>query len=339
MKLKVGRARSNATVVPVLVLLCVCGTPRAWSQDGGRIVFGGVSGATAHIFLTTPDGANLERLTPRGARHALDEFPAWSPDGRAIAFSGEANGEPERLYVMDTDGSNARAVSDGPRDYAPTWSPDGRAIAFMSGREGPVANERLGVYKLLLDSRRQARLTDMDSVGVSPSWRPGGGAIAYSSNRKASYDLHLMDEHGVQLIQLTDRETSDSSPRWHPREDVIAFVAQGSVDADGNTPADIHTIRADGSDERRLTTHPAEDWEPSWSPNGRELLFTSRRDGRGALYIMNSDGRGIRRITDGRFTGIWGSDWFDADYPRSVSPIGRQATTWGWFKRLGAPAQ
>jgi Tol biopolymer transport system component len=94
-------------------------------------------------------------------------------------------------------------------------------------------------------------------------------------------------------------------------------------------------MNADGSDERRLTTHPAADWDARWSPNGARILFTSTRDGPSALFTMGLDGRLVQKVTDERFTDIAGSSWFDPDFPRSVSPIGRRATTWGWLKRLG----
>ncbi len=329
-------ARANRIAGAALILVfAVCATPRASSREGGRIVFGAVGpGNAARIFLTNADGSHFEALKPRGARTVWDEHPVWSPDGRTIAFSASVDAVSERIVLMESDGSNARVISDGPGDWYSTWSPDGRDIAFTSGR---VGNERAGIYRHFLDSGQTVRITALDSLAASPSWRPGGGSIVYLSTRAGTEDLHLMDDLGGHIAQLTDRDTADQNPRWHPRKDVIAFTAWGERGPDGISPfADIHTIQADGSDERRLTAHPAWDADPSWSPSGGNLLFTSRRTGRPALYIMNSDGRGLRRITDRAFTAIWGSDWFDAKYPRSVSPIGRHAATWGWLKRLGA---
>ena len=63
----------------------------------------------------------------------------------------------------------------------------------------------------------------------------------------------------------------------------------------------------------------------------------SDRDGSNELYIVGVDGENLRRVTFGQFRGYEGFDWFDPDFPRSVSPVGRRATTWAWLKRLGAP--
>ena len=146
-----------------------------------------------------------------------------------------------------------------------------------------------------------------------------------------------MDEHGRHLDQLTDTETGNSGPVWHPREEVIAFTAWDTVLEDGEVSSDIHTIRADGRDEQRVTRHSARDYDAQWSPNGREILFTSRRDGDPALFIIDTRGGPVRRVTDNRFVRIWGSSWLDSKFPRSVSPASRHTAMWGWLKRLGAP--
>ena len=157
--------------------------------------------------------------------------------------------------------------------------------------------------------------------------------------RTGSMDIHIMDGQGGDLGQLTDRPRHDGAPSWHPRTKAIAFESWGENDDN----VDIHTMDADGSDEQRLTTHPTDDRKPSWSPDGTQILFESHRDGVMGLYIMNRDGRIVRKVTDDRLLGrpgawltdLHGASWFDPAVPRSVSPVGRRATTWGWLKRLG----
>ena len=102
---------------------------------------------------------------------------------------------------------------------------------------------------------------------------------------------------------------------------------------------DIYTINTDGSDERRITKHLAWDGNPCWSPDGTQIVFESTRDDSQGLFIMDLDGRIVQKVTDERIASVNGASWFDPDVPRSVSPIGRRTTTWGWLKRLGAPAR
>ncbi|MBT5536534.1 hypothetical protein HOK31_25960, partial [Candidatus Poribacteria bacterium] len=234
-----------------------------------------------------------------------------------------------RIYLMDTDGGNLRPVTAGPDDWGVTFSPRDDAIAY-----GKWGDDDIGVYVTDLGADRHTRITDRGTAAMDPSWRPVGDTIAYTSDRAGSYDLHTMAHDGAHLQALTDRRASDGGASWHPRADAVAFVSYGEGDGNG----DIYTIRADGSGERQLTWHPETDNWPRWSPDGTQILFSSRRDGANALFIMDLDGAIVRKVTDERFT-VQGADWFDPDAPRTVSPLGRYATTWGWLKRLGSPAR
>ena len=320
--------------VVALAVLYVCAAPSAWPRDGARIAFGGVTADFAvGIYVTSPEGRVFEELTEHGG-HASG--PAWSHDGRTIAFSDTFDGLGSRIHVMDRDGRDVREVSNAPPlsgDYVPAWSPRDDAIAFTSSREGHLHQ---GIYVTDLDGR-EVRITDLDTFAKWPSWRSEGNAIAYASNRAGSLNIHLMDGQGRHVAQVTDRRRLDMSPSWHPRDREIAY-ASGTVE-DRIGDGDIYVISSDGTGERRLTTHPTDDTDPSWSPDGSKIVFTSRRDGDG-LYIMDRDGRNIRRVTEGgQFRGIEGSSWYDPDAPRSVSPVGRRATLWGWLKRVGALAR
>jgi Tol biopolymer transport system component len=236
---------------------------------------------------------------------------------------------------MDADGGNLRRISNAPFPYGdsyPSWSPRGDAIAFASAREG---RGREGVYVSDIDGGEEVRITGLDTSVMWSNWRPVGDAIVYASTKAGTMDIHIMDGRGSHLAQLTDDRRWDMTPSWHPRGEAIAFASVGEADVTG----DIYTIDADGSNRRRITKHPADESDPCWSPDATQILFESNRDGRQGLFIMDLEGRRIvRRVTDGRFDYIEGSDWYDPRFPRSVSPIGRHAAMWGWIKQLGPPA-
>ncbi|MEO2005774.1 MAG: hypothetical protein ABGY41_16945 [Candidatus Poribacteria bacterium] len=317
---KPAPARARRTVVAVaLCLVCACAASRAWPTDRARIAFsGGPASALLNIYVTNPDGAAFEKLT---VSDISNRYPAWSPNGATIAFSSGRDPFDERLYLMGADGRDQRAISDGAGDWGASWSPDGAAIAFTSRRLGKDVS---GVYVAYLESGLQTRLTDPETASYQPSWALSGRVIAYDSYRGGFNHLHLMDNKGRHLTQLTDLETVDTSASWHPDEDLLVFHRWNSIDADG-----IYTMKSDGSDERRVTEHPSRNADPIWSPDGKEILFKSKRDGHDALYITGRNGGAIRRVTDERFMCIWGASWFDPAFPRSVSPVGRHATTWG----------
>jgi TolB protein len=317
-------------IVVIALALSVCSAPWALSLDGPRIAFGGVTPDLQRgMYVITPEGAGIEQLISSGLSASN---PAWSHDGRRIAFEYSDGVDPVRIFRLDTDGGDLRHLSDGPWDGQPTWAPYDEAIAFKSARQG---SDLQGVYVNYLHGRGDFRLTGLAGA-LHPSWRPAGDVIAYAGWYGEGVDIHLMDSYGLHLAQVTDGQRYVSQPTWHPREDTLAYVAEG----DGEN-YDIHAINTDGTKERRLTAHPAYDHDPDWSPDGTQILFTSDRDGDeyGALFIMDLNGRNVRRVTDGRFIGIEGASWYDPNYPRSVSSTGRHATTWGWMKRLGTPAR
>jgi Tol biopolymer transport system component len=127
---------SGARRLPYIPLTAV------WSPDGRRIAFvrglpvptqSGPTGRNREIYVMNADGSGSRRLTHN---RAYDGEPAWSPDGRKIAFQSTRKGNTE-IYVMNADGSGKRNLTRHPaQDGRPSWSPDGRRIAFVSDRDG-----------------------------------------------------------------------------------------------------------------------------------------------------------------------------------------------------------
>jgi TolB protein len=138
-----------------------------WSPDGRQIAFvrglpvrrkfGGPVGRNHEIYVMNADGSGSRRLTHN---RAYDGEPAWSPDGRKIAFhSTKTIGGNREIYVMNADGSGKRNLTRNPaRDSRPSWSPDGRSIAFVSDRDG-----RLEAHVMNADGSGQRSLTSQDS--------------------------------------------------------------------------------------------------------------------------------------------------------------------------------
>jgi alpha-tubulin suppressor-like RCC1 family protein len=230
------------------------------------------------IYAINSDGSGLTRLT---SSPASDVSPAWSPDGRQIAFA--SGGE---IYVMNADGSgqtNLTPGSDGGNN--PSWSPDGHQIAFESTRGD--GNTR--IYVMNADGSAPTQLTS--AVSSAPSWSPDGSRIAFVSS---SAEIYVMNTDGSAPTRLTNNTDLDVSPHWSPDGQRIAFTSF----RDGNW--EIYVMNADGSAQTRLTSDswPKSNQAPSWSPDGRQIAFTSRRDGNDEIYVMNADGSAPTRLTN-----------------------------------------
>ena len=252
-------------------------------KQAGLVPPEGLNVADGGVVAVAPTPAPATRLTDNGA---ADELPAWSPDGRRIAFDSNRDGNRE-VYVMNADGSGVTRLTDnGAADEFPAWSPDGRRIAFESNRDGNPE-----VYVMNADGSGVTRLTDNGARDWYPAWSPDGRRIAFDSDRDGNWEIYVMNADGSGLTRLTYKGAADFSPAWSPDGRRIAFTSE----RDGNW--EIYVMNADASGVTRLTDNDAHDVAPAWSPDGRRIAFHSHRDGNWEIYVMNADGSGVTRLT------------------------------------------
>ena len=273
----------------------------AWSPDGTRIVFmsdrdghvpkGGVL-PNFEIYVIDADGGNQQNLTNNPSD---DRQPAWSPDGKRIAFVSDRDGlldihgfPTSEIYVMDADGQNPQNLTnnrDG--DWSPSWSPDGKRIVFMSYREGHFIGDfeeiTSEIYVMDADGDNQQRLTENRKNDWSPSWSPDGTRIVFSSDRKGdfvNFEIYVMDADGDNQQRLTENRVYDWSPSWSPDGKRIAF----SSDKEGHFKNyEIYVMDTDGGNPQQLTNHPRSDGNPAWfvpafavAPAGRKFTMWGR---------------------------------------------------------------
>jgi len=218
--------------------------------------------------------------------------PAWSPDGRRIAFQG---GQYSALYVVNADGSGQRTLARW--GNAPAWSPDARRIAFFQSNK---------LYVVNADGRGHRTLTRLPRAGRSRSlaWSPDGRKLAFlfeGGCGQFCFHLYVLNADGSGLRDLTRKLGMSrgpgagpaSDPVWSPDGRKIAFVRL-------NTRLGVYVVNADGSGVRNLTPKPmgAAYTAPAWSPDGQKITFAGERDGNSEIYLMNADGSGQRNLTD-----------------------------------------
>ena len=286
-----------------------------WSPDWKRIAFVrdpcpdvGTCTRFSYIYVMNTDGSGLKRLVRGGKvrRENGQDYcpggggvgvcvpaPAWSPDGRKIAFGSERDG-PVDIYVMNGTGNAQRRLTrTAAEERSLTWSPDGRRIAVVvQGRKGagPVTSRLLYVVNADGSDRR------LLGRGHAPTWSPDGRKIAFRSDRDGNGEVYVVNADGTGLRRVTRNQASDSGPVWSPDGRRLLFTRFG----DGNS--DIYSVGADGSGARNLTpdVRPARvgrDSSPAWSPDGTKILFVGQRDGRYDVWVMNADGSGKRNLT------------------------------------------
>ena len=153
-----------AALLAAGVLAAACGGEATSSAPNGKIAYGTDTGSR-EIYAVHSDGSGEQNLT---RNPGSDVEPAWSPDGREIAFASDRDDNDE-IYVMNADGSGPRRLTENPAgDVCPTWSPDGRRIAFVSDRDGDRE-----IYVMNADGSGHRNLTrNRHAEDTVPAWSP-----------------------------------------------------------------------------------------------------------------------------------------------------------------------
>jgi Tol biopolymer transport system component len=266
----------------------------------------------SQIFTIKPDGTGRRQLT-----HVPDDktaaSPAWSPDGRRIAFQSNVDGE-FQLWVMNADGSGqTRLLSDpGYNHYQPSWSPDGRRLVFSRCFAALGFDAYCDLATVSATGSGLRTLLAGNWVHTRPRYSPDGSKIVFSSNRGGLLSaVWVINANGSGAKRLTAPALEAFWPDWSPDGRHIVFTDFCCL-----AKSNVRVMNADGSGVRKLThfTPPRQGTFASYAPNGRKivLLVVTPSPGGGelfALYTINVDGSGLIRITSNQPELILSSDW------------------------------
>tara|TARA_B100001123_G_scaffold339375_1_gene384347 strand:- start:1632 stop:2975 length:1344 start_codon:yes stop_codon:yes gene_type:complete len=210
------------------------------------------------LAIMDQDGANVKYLT---LGNELVLTPRFSPTNQLVTYLSYFRNLP-RVYLLDIETGVQEVVGDFPgMTYAPRFSPDGKKIIMSFAKDG-----NSDIYTMDLETRVVEKITDHSSIDTSPSYSPDGKYICFNSDRSGLQQIYVMRSDGSNVKRITFGKGLYGTPVWSPRGDLIAFtkVHKGRFY--------IGVMRPDGSGERLLTENFYQE-APSWSPNGRVLIF------------------------------------------------------------------
>lgn len=256
-----------------------------------RIVYVSETGARTkrikRLAVMDQDGANHRFLT-NGQNLVLT--PRYAPNQQTITYMSYAGNRPRVwLYTLGSGVQAALSPASGEfpsMTFAPRFVPGGAALIFSMSVGGNT-----DIYRIDLASRRVTRLTDSSGIDTAPSPSPDGSRIVFESDRGGTQQLYVMNADGSGQTRISFGEGRYATPVWSPRGDLLAFTKLGGGQFR------IGVMRPDGGGERLLTS-AWQDEAPTWSPNGRVVLFfrTAQSGGATGLWTVDLSGQNERRL-------------------------------------------
>jgi len=248
-----------------------------------KIVFISNRDGNDELYMMDYDGHNQTRLT---FNKKQDYMPAWSADGRKIAFTSYRNNR-AGLYILNPyEGKMTEVLSKG-TNFAPAFSQDGKKLAFCSTAEDGNPE----IYVASSDGKKIKRLTFNNAIDTAPSWSPTSREIAFTSDRGGTPQIYIMDAEGSNVRRVSFGGSYHDAAAWSPAGDRIAYVSR--VDQ----IFDIYVLNLRTEQVIKLTESNARNETPSWSPDARHLVFSSNLSGKIQLYTIDYDSSNLRRLT------------------------------------------
>ena len=233
-------------------------------------------GPTYRLMVADSDG-----FSPQEILLSSDPIlsPAWSPNGRYLAYVSFEDGW-SKVLVQEIDTGNRVKMSEYPGiNSAPAWSPDGRQLALSLSHEGNSE-----IYLMDIESRRLQRLTHHSAIDTEPAWAPNGRSLIFTSDRSGRPQIYRIPTAGGKAVRLTFEGRENSRASVSPDGKNLLMVTNN-----GNGHQ-IGVFSMSNKRLRTLTSGPFDE-SPTFAPNGSMALYATKRGGRELLEVVSADGR------------------------------------------------
>ena len=287
-----------------------------------KIIFTSESGTgDRQLYSMNLDGSDIQRLTDTMStfQDRNVDSAACSPDSKYILFS-TASG----IHKINADGTGLETIIKGFAED-PGWSPDGNKIVFNW-----IKDNKNEIYIADSDGTHIIQITENSRVDRFAAWSPDGSQIAFSAELEKSANIFTMNMDGTDEKQVTANSNKEILPDWSPDGSKLLFTAyvkpiENNESLSKHYYSDLFIVNVDGTDLQNLTNLDNQDDDHGkWSPDGKQIAFTSSRDGNPEIYIMGGDGSNITRITNNEgddFVQCWIENLSVTDIEHMLTPV------------------
>lgn len=291
-----------------------------FAQDyKGKIIFtsnaNNINNKELELYVVNPNGQELKQLTFDAVSNRENGKGKLSPNGKYFTFHTYKYGG-YKIAIASSDFKSQRKLSKGPQyAWGASWSPDSEQIVYatIDTKQAPYFDGNIEVFKMNMDGSGLVNLSTSDAEDYAPSWSPDGYKILFYTNRDGNYEIYQMDSDGNNPVNLTNTPNVDEfAPSWSPDGKKIAYHSMSKND--NEQYVDTCIMESNGKSQINLTNNtsakrnlyrpyfkgaaPTYAFETCWSPDGKDIVYASRRNGDFEIFIITVNDGQVRQLTN-----------------------------------------